>query len=164
MLQHRWISSRVALTAVLASSVLALAGCGGGDNIAQRYKVTGNVTYNGKAVESGTVTFIPDAATGRSATGSIKNGSYTLTTQSADDGALPGTYKVTISSVEEDLTEAVEEAEKQSGVKGTVTDQVTVSKAAKKSLTPEKYANFTTTDLKAEVKAQPNSINFDLKD
>src|SRR5205823_12586516 len=54
----------------------ALAGCGGGGP--KTALVRGTVTYKGKPVPNGTVTFIP--ASGHHATGDIRpDGSYTLT-------------------------------------------------------------------------------------
>jgi hypothetical protein len=60
-------------------------------------KVEGIVTLDGKPVEGATVTFFPVDGSGRPAsavTGS--DGVFRLTTFNTGDGALPGTYKVTV--------------------------------------------------------------------
>ncbi len=62
--------------------------------------VKGNVTYNGKKVTAGNLTFFPDVPeeqveAGKPAVATIQpDGSYQLSTYSKNDGALPGTYRV----------------------------------------------------------------------
>ena len=74
----------------------AVVGCSG-DDLPRRYPVSGTVTYKGAAVEAGTITFTPtDPSKGRSAGGTIVKGDYSLTSFSPDDGAVPGSYKVTV--------------------------------------------------------------------
>jgi hypothetical protein len=78
---------------LLALSV-GLAGCGGQG---KPVKVEGVVTLDGKPFPGATVTFLPAAGNGRSASGlSEKDGSFRLTTFKPDDGALPGEYKITV--------------------------------------------------------------------
>src|SRR5262249_46046732 len=105
MSSHRTRAPR-AITA-LSAAVLLLAGCGDDTGLSKRYRVTGNVTYNGKPLAKGNINFIPTSspATDRAAPAPIDNGRYTLTTATENDGALPGTYAVTITSTEADLTE-----------------------------------------------------------
>jgi hypothetical protein len=56
-------------------------------------KVTGNVTVAGQPTADILVTFTP--ATGRPATGKTDaSGNFTLSTFSANDGAVPGSHKV----------------------------------------------------------------------
>jgi hypothetical protein len=55
-------------------AVALVAGCGGGD---QTGEVSGIVTYDGKPVESGGITFSPEK--GPTAGGVIKDGKYTAT-------------------------------------------------------------------------------------
>ena len=77
-------------------ALLLLGGCGSG--LPERGKVTGKVTFNGKPVPEGTVTFYPQ--TGRSASGRIQpDGTYTLTTFDEGDGAIVGSHEVTIEAV-----------------------------------------------------------------
>src|SRR5262249_41391766 len=75
-------------------------GCGADDGFGRRWPVRGTVTYNGQPLEAGRITFDPVATDGsaRVAAGTIRDGSYTLSTAGGDDGALPGKYQVAIVS------------------------------------------------------------------
>ena len=85
-----------ALAAVVGVGVWAFVGCGD-DGLPRRYPVYGTVTYKGKPVESGTITFTPrDLHNGRSAGGTIKDGNYSLASLTTDDGAMAGHYKVSV--------------------------------------------------------------------
>jgi len=82
----------------LMVSVIATAGCK--EPPVPTFPVSGKVTFQKKALPSGTVTFVPDAGKGNkgkeSALGMIgPDGSYTLTT-GGRDGAPAGWYKVFI--------------------------------------------------------------------
>jgi hypothetical protein len=146
----------------LSAAVLLLGGCGDQTGISKRYPVTGNVTYNGKPLAKGNINFIPtsNAPTDRAATAPIENGRYTLTTATENDGALPGTYDVTITSSEADLTQV------KANMKGGSGHQDDVLRATQnaKSLIPEKYGFPDKSGLKAEVKARSNTLDFALKD
>ena len=68
------------------------AGCSGDPNMPKLGKVHGTVTYKGKPVDSGTVTFNPipgkGGETGQNATGEIESdGSYEMTTFNTGNGA-----------------------------------------------------------------------------
>lgn len=126
----------------LLAATLAASGCDGG---IKTYPVRGKVTYNGKAVPNGTVTFI--SATGPSATGEIqKDGSYSLKTTGAGNGAPAGSYTVIVVAME-DMGDRLPEERK----------------PLPPPLVPNKYTSAATTDLKAEVEAKDNVIDFDLK-
>ena len=87
--------------------IITAPGCGD-DGFGRRYKVHGTVTYRSQPVESGLMTFDPvesQARGERVATGTIRNGSYTLSTADNDDGAFPGSYRVTIRSRAADYTQ-----------------------------------------------------------
>src|SRR5690349_3762650 len=86
---------------VLALVAIALIpGCRGDDGLGRRYPVQGTVTYRGQPLATGRITFDPIATDGaaRVATGTIRDGSYALSTAGDDDGALPGEYRVGIVS------------------------------------------------------------------
>ncbi len=72
------------------------AGCGAPPDVnSQLIPVKGKVTYKGKALTSGSVTFEPEA--GRAAHAEIKpDGTYEISTFKAGDGAVLGTHKVSI--------------------------------------------------------------------
>src|SRR6476660_5779935 len=94
------IKSRAGVTATAAGLCLIL-GCGDDTGLAKRYPVSGTVTYHDAPLEKGQITFIPaDRTKQREAAGTIEGGRYTLTTGTAGDGALPGEYGVTITSLE----------------------------------------------------------------
>jgi hypothetical protein len=110
--------------------------------------ISGKVTYNGKPVPKGTITFIPTTPGGRNAVGVIAaDGSYALQTEKPGDGALLGDYNVTISAHDE-----------------AVLDYIPAKPVEPKLLAPAKYENPKTTDLKATVKRGASPVNFDLKD
>ncbi len=94
-LRHRY--SYVAVLTVLAASCW---GCGGG--VADRPKVarvSGTVTYQGKAVEDAVLTFSAAGAP-RKATGKTDaEGKFTLTTFLTDDGAVAGDHVITITKL-----------------------------------------------------------------
>jgi len=145
----------------LGLGLVFVLGCGDTTGLGKRYPVSGTVTYQGKPVEKGTINFIPDKPDGRAATGDISNGSYSLTTAESGDGALPGTYKVTVVAKEVDTSELKEIAKG-----GQHHHDAAFAKAAQgaKALVPPKYTLADTSGLTAEVKAQSNKIDFPLAD
>ena len=130
----------------LSTVGLTLAGCGAtGPGMAQ---VTGKVTYQGKPVPKGTVSFVPTAPGGRNATGQIvESGEYRLQTENPGDGALTGDYNVSISARD-----------------NAVLDYIPKKPIPPKYLAPAKYENPTTSGLKATVKSGSNTVDFDLAD
>lgn len=126
---------------------LALAGCGSGGPVMGR--VSGTVTYQGKPLPKGTVTFIPTDSTRPSATGTINNGAYTLQTTEPGDGAVVGGYKVAVSDVD-------------SEVMNTPVPGMPVE--APKSAIPKKYGDANASGLTAEVQSGSQTKNFDLVD
>jgi len=74
------------LVALLAVAALAVAGCG-----APTYKVTGSVTWHGKDVEDGQITFLPEDGNLHPTTAKIVNGRY-------EARVAPGRVKVEISA------------------------------------------------------------------
>ena len=59
--------------------------------------VTGKVTKGGQPVSGAAVTFVPTATDGKAASGTTdESGAYKLTTLVNGDGAIPGSYKVTV--------------------------------------------------------------------
>ncbi|MEJ7637546.1 MAG: hypothetical protein WKF75_06030, partial [Singulisphaera sp.] len=120
---------------LMTAGVLAVSGCSD-DGLPTRYPVSGTVTYKGKPLNGGQISFIPESADGRAASGDIKEGAYSLTTQSKDDGALPGKYHVTLIAMEVDLTKAI--AKQQGGIPQQG-DVILANKMAKRQI-PSKYA------------------------
>ncbi|HVK16948.1 MAG TPA: hypothetical protein VM533_08355 [Fimbriiglobus sp.] len=141
------IPARTALVALAALAALwAAAGCGG-EKRARTARVNGKVTYKGKAVPNGTVTFIP-ASGGPSATGEIaKDGTFSMTTYSSGDGAILGKHKVVIVAMQ-DMGEKLPE------------ERVPLPPP----IVPNRYTNPATSPLTAEVQDGENSPVFDLTD
>ena len=74
-------------------------GCGPSDRpyVAPTVPVKGKVTYQGKPLTQGSVTFEPDG-TGREANGSIQpDGTFVLSTFKEGDGALVGVHRIAVS-------------------------------------------------------------------
>jgi len=95
------ILSRWCPAAVMLS--FAIVGCGGGPSRPPTYPVTGQVTENGKPVAGVDVAFRPENSAGgqKPANGKTDSeGRYTLTTFSFGDGAMEGSYRVTLSKLE----------------------------------------------------------------
>lgn len=113
--------------------LIVLSGCSqGGTN-----RVTGKVTFNGQPLFKGNISLLP--ANGRPAHGTIKNGEIVdMTTFTANDGALPGSYKVTIRALSSD-------------------DMYT-----QKSLIHEKYGDPNRSGLTAEIKSGENVLSFNV--
>jgi hypothetical protein len=106
--------------------------------------VSGKVTYRGKPLPNGTVMFVPGE--GPAATGEIRpDGSYTLGTYTATDGAVLGNHKVSITALQ-NVGEALPEQRS----------------PTPSSLLPAKYLNHENSGLTAEVKRGKNEVNFDL--
>jgi hypothetical protein len=159
------------LASTLAASLVGLvAGCGDSSGFETRYKVSGTVTYKGAPVAKGKISFSPVKGEGRGATGQIENGSYTLTSVEPGDGALPGSYLVSVDTREIDDAEvkkATAEFAKERNIDGLqmIPQEVQAKLMNKaKSTVPAKYMYPETTDLKVEVKAQTNKIDIELKD
>jgi hypothetical protein len=155
--------------------VTAVLGCGDSSGLPTRYRVSGTVTYNGKPLERGTISFAPADGKGRAAGGTITDGRYSLTTQDPDDGAIPGKYRVGILAKEADPSKVDLKIKKLRG--GTTTEAekkamaavypqkvAARAAAAAKNLIPAKYSSPETSGLIAEVKEQSITADFELKD
>ncbi|MBW3542412.1 MAG: hypothetical protein KY476_19275 [Planctomycetes bacterium] len=132
---------------MVALGLLLMCGCGGRDpDRPATAPVTGTVTYNGKPLTEGTVTFVPQAK-GNPATGQIgPNGRFTLTTYETNDGAVVGFHVVTVQVFAEGALP---------GMEAETSDAPSI---------PAKYEDPATSDLLVEVKGEPNNIPLELKD
>jgi hypothetical protein len=143
----------------------ALPGCTD-DGLGKRYKVTGTVTYKGQPVEHGLICFVTPDTAGRSCTGTISKGYYTLQTQEPGDGAFPGEYAVTVVSKSPDLESAATKAKAKGNTAAYTPPDFTA--AAYKNApneVPAKYATVGSQNpLKAKVEPKSNEINFELTD
>jgi len=131
---------------VMACVSLAPLACGStGPGMAP---VSGKVTYQGKPVPKGSVTFASTTPGGRNATGQLDaEGNYKLQTENPGDGALVGDYLVTIYAHDEPIL-----------------DYIPKKPIPPKILTPTKYEKAETSGLKATVASGSNTFDFELKD
>jgi hypothetical protein len=88
---------------VIPFSIMAAAWLGCSDRLPRTIPVEGQVTYRGKPVTQGSVTFMPaDSAQGAAlqpATGRLESdGSYRLRSYRQKDGVLPGKYAVSVAA------------------------------------------------------------------
>ncbi|MFO0890006.1 MAG: hypothetical protein U0790_12815 [Isosphaeraceae bacterium] len=159
------------LSLAMAAGCLVVLGCSADDGLGRRYSVTGKVTYKGEDVKKGTINFVP-TKDGRPAGGLIQDGTYTLTTLTEGDGALPGSYKVTVDTREADQAASKAAAEKyikeKLKYKGEIT-QIPPEIQSKiltqtKSSVPSKYISAGTTDITVTVEEKSNTLNIELKD
>lgn len=97
--------------------------------------VKGTITYKGRPVTKGVVSFEPDY--GRSASGDLQpDGTFVLGTYKAGDGAVAGVHRVSVSGT---------------GIKSS------------KELVPRKYTQPNTSGLEADVSREKSEFTFDLK-
>lgn len=118
--------------------------------------VSGTVTHKGQAVDGATVMFVSSSGSGRGAVGKTDaQGRFSMTTFQANDGAIPGSYRVAISK-----TTLEAPAEKTAPKPGVEPDTGTV-----KQLLPEKYKDSTKSGLTAEIKeGGVKDLKFELTD
>jgi hypothetical protein len=83
------------------AALLFLAGCGSKSGL-DTVPIKGEVTYNGKPLADGTVVYLPEqGSSGRQAMAPIQSdGSFSLTTQTANDGVMKGKYQIVIFAYE----------------------------------------------------------------
>jgi hypothetical protein len=142
---HAGLCGRAGLLALVALALTPLA-CGtAGPEMA---RVSGKVTYQGKPVPKGTVTFVSTNAARRNAVGQLDaNGTYRLQTEQPGDGAEPGDYDVTVYSHDD-----------------VILDYKPKTPTPPKILSPEKYENPKTSGLKRTVKSGSNTFDLELTD
>ncbi len=138
-------------------SGLTAVGCGGTAERPPMGRVHGTVTYDGKPVDRGRVTFSPIASEGdsggTSAMGPIESdGSYSLTTFNTGDGAFVGRHIVTVVVPTEDIV-----ALNKPRADGSIPYKLP------KELIPKKYTDPKQSPLRNTVEAGDNSLNIDLK-
>jgi hypothetical protein len=152
---------RIAYPAWLILVAVAAAGCG-----SKLVKVEGTVTLDGQPVQGATVIFFSESG-GPQANGlTDDDGKFKLTTFNTGDGAIPGSYKVTVSKqqVKTETTVGVKPDDPDSmhkAIGGFIgQDARTASKKAQQSTLPADYADQTKTPLKYQV---PTGGSIDIK-
>lgn len=125
-----------AITAVAVS--LALVGCGGSSA-----RVEGTISYDGKPVEEGAITFVPSDGKAQKVSTRFFQGRYAI---DGTHGLTPGKYKV-------ELNALVRTGKKITTGDGPPIDEV-------KDILPAKYNSATT--LSADLTGGANTKNFEL--
>ena len=139
---------RAALPMLFMFAAAALAATGCGDSGPEMARVSGTVTYQGKPVPKGTVSFVSPEPGRRNATGNLDaNGYYRLQTEQPGDGAELGEYDVTLYSHDEP-----------------VLDYRPKVPVKVQRLIPEKYEDPKTSNLKRTVKSGSNTFDLELTD
>lgn len=152
----RQVSVRTVL--IYSGLVLALAGCAGGaTDKPKTASVSGSVTLEGQPLTDATVTFLSSGGKGNPGTGTTDSqGKFKLAT-TANEGAVPGSYKVVIEAYRKPDGTPLEISD------GMDVEQLKAAGKAKQIL-PEKYSSPDITELKAEVVAgKDNVFDFPLK-
>lgn len=147
-------SLRLSASALLALTCAVLAaGCGGGSDRPALVRVSGVVTYNGKPLPNGSVTFHPaDPQKGRPGQATIgSDGTFNPSTFAPGDGLMAGSYSISVASTEPN-TEALEK-DKGTGIGG-------------KSAIPEKYSDPATSGLRETIGPDDRGkvLKLELKD
>lgn len=145
---HYW--TRVACVLVLAVTIAA--GCSK-SGTPGTVKAGGRVTYGGQGVAGATVTFVPQSGKGAAVAMTDPSGNFQLMT-AGSLGALPGSYKVTVTKTQESGGAAPAndpEAARKADMAGL--KPAAAQAAAPKNALPEKYAAPDKTPLTFEVKS-----------
>jgi hypothetical protein len=133
-----------------------IAGCGDKSGVGKVVPVAGKVTVAAQPLTAGTVTFVPDAAKGNNSKfqpfGMLdKDGKYKLHTE-GKEGAPPGWYKVTISTMVPPGSDVP--APSKGGENKTAGPTVSID---------PKYTTAETTPISLEVKDDPQAGDYDIK-
>ena len=152
------------VNSTLAAMLFGMTGCG--EPGIGSVQVTGTVKVDGTATSGVTVVFNPSAG-GRAASGlTDAGGKYKLTTVVSGDGALPGSYKISVSKYEnpeDNLPKNVDPKDPKS--MDAIYSKVDTKKIKKsKNLIAPMFENSAGSGLAAEVKASgPNNFDFEVK-
>ena len=124
---------RIARYSVLLTISLGIVGCG--DGRPARVPVAGQVLIDGKPLTRGIVKFV--SASGRPAIGDLDaEGRFRLSCYEPNDGAIPGSYKVSVTSAE-----------------GLGPD-------ATRWYAPKKYSDYRTSGLAEEIKGPVDNLTI----
>lgn len=152
-------------------TLAVLAGCGG-SGLPKTYKVVGTVTQGGTPVDGAMVTFLNSEGKKNAVGSTNAKGEFKLSTFGPSDGALPGSYKVTISKMDRPAAPAATTPPPGVIASGEISDSyvppssapaANKKDAAPKNLLPAKYASDQTSGLIATVaENDQNKFDFEL--
>lgn len=121
---------------VIGCWAVAMSGCG--DGRPARVPITGRVTIEGQSLNYGSISFKPKAG-GRAGGGAIEEGGvFSITMYTVNDGLPPGKYDVAISAIQP------------------------IDEDSQRWLAPQRYADFKTSGLFADINEEGNPLEFDL--
>jgi len=133
---------------LVAGCCLLLAGCGGSADL-PKVEISGHVTYDGKPIESGEITFLPLAGTkSPPTTAMITNGDYRTTSRGS---IAAGKYRV-------EIREYRESKNAETGI-----PEPAPAMVPRDQILPAKFNTDSTMELEVSDLSQPISKNFDLK-
>jgi hypothetical protein len=140
----------LALAVCLVAALAMASGCGGKNTAT----VSGNVTYDGKPIDKGSVSFIPKDGAGPVSAGEIIDGAYRAAnvTPGTKIVKIIGVRKVKFALSQEEMAKAAQEATR------TGDDSGMVERADLPGL-PEAKGN----NVEVEIKPGAQTLNFDLK-
>ena len=139
----------------LVAAIVVVAGCQPAADTSGRpatVEAGGTVTYNGEPVDGASIVFAPTAG-GKAAVGTTDaSGNFKLMTFDPEDGAVPGTYSVTVvkrTAVPDEVSE----------------DSEGPSAPPPEDLLPKRYGSASESGLTAEVTdGGENQFKFELTD
>lgn len=150
--------------------LLMALGCSGGG---KPIKVEGKVTLDGKPLPEALIQFLPEGEQGGPPANGLSgtDGTFRLTTFNSGDGALPGTYKVTVTvGTEEDSSHADLKGQGGEGtdpskMMGAMKDYQGKNKkpGPKKSSLPASYSDPKKTTLKQVIPPPDGKVILELR-
>jgi hypothetical protein len=157
--------------------IAGILGCPAVSDRPQTVQVSGTVTYNGSPVAGAVVKFSPEGGSGHAASGTTDaSGNFRLSTFEAQDGAVPGSYAVSVSKTEgeapaaagagggEENVDAIYKAMEEKGVDVMGAGQPGAEPEVEDAL-PAKYKDASKSGLKAQVtEGGDNNFSFALED
>ena len=150
---------RIFVLALGCLGTISIFGCSGGQaenpNWPKRFKTTGTVTYQGKAIEGADVTFTNTQANSTGTGKTDSSGRFTLTTYVQNDGVIVGPQVVSITRVDV-IDKTPKDVDVSAGGKA-LPPEITW-------IIPEKFSIPTKSGLTSNVtESGPNDFKFDLK-
>ena len=160
---------------LITACVLSLAsGCSRGRQYPPTHSVSGVVTIDGQPIADAIVSFLPDDGQNPANGSTDASGRYELTSFTRGDGAMEGSFRVTIVKYEKEGEDkpvvsaekptAAEAESEETGNEDYVPAGMVVSQydTGPKNLLPKQYADQQETPLTAAVRPEENSIDFNL--
>jgi hypothetical protein len=158
------VGARCCSVVCLGLVVVLLSGCGKpvDPNRPTTVRVTGTITYNQQPVEGAGVVFVPQDHSHAATARTNAEGRFQLRTFGTNDGAVPGSFKVTV--VKTEGRPGAGSNRDDDGL-GEEEDDDDEDETPPKWLTPQRYGSVATTDLTADVtEGGDNSFTFELTD